>query len=81
MTTHYSFKVQVDTRWPICPNTGAVLEAISPNGQRFMGWFSTAEFNEWASSKCAAVNPESDGSFAVNAPLTAKQQRAYRGIR
>ena len=69
------FTVKPDTRFPVCPDNGPVLKAVWDNGQRFLGWWTEAAFQDWLQARGGFVVSSNDDDRIVMARLTQKERK------
>ena len=67
--------VQPDTRWPVCPDNGPVLEG-RVGDVRALGWFTRDEFDRWLISRSGGV-VETDGDKITVVALLTKKERLH----
>ena len=70
--TMHEITVQPDTRFPVCPDNGSVLEG-RVSGTRVLGWYTEAEFQRWLEARSGGVVETNGDKRVIVALLTKKE--------
>lgn len=69
-----TFYLEIDYRFPPCPDSGPVWKAVFENGSTFARWYTWGNFQDWLKAHEGSIrSDEHNKRYVVCARLTAKQ--------